>query len=128
MRGHILGCTYYEGSALPNTAVPGLVGGFAGETCCAPRRWRVSRRCAIGAHVEEGQVVAYAGDAPVVATLTGVFRGLIADEVRVRQGLKCGDGTRATKRLLRAGFGQRPVGCGWCVGGYSLFKWTFSAQ
>ena len=31
MRGHTLGRTYYEGSAVPNTAVPGLVGGFAGE-------------------------------------------------------------------------------------------------
>lgn len=31
MRGHTLGRAYYEGSALPNTAVPGLVGGFAGE-------------------------------------------------------------------------------------------------
>ena len=31
MRGHTLGRVYYEGSALPNTAVPGLVGGFAGE-------------------------------------------------------------------------------------------------
>lgn len=45
----------------------------------------------IGYHVEEGQVVAYAGDVPVVATLTGVLRGLIADGVQVRQGLKCGD-------------------------------------
>ena len=33
----------------------------------------------------------YAGDVPVVATLTGVLRGLIADGVQVRQGLKCGD-------------------------------------
>ena len=79
MRGHTLGRTYYEGSALPNTAVPGLVGGlFRGV-------------CAIGDHVEEGQVVAYVGDAPVVAMLTGVLRGLIADGVRVSKGLKCGD-------------------------------------
>ena len=30
VRGHTLGRTHYEGSALSNTAVPGLVGGFAG--------------------------------------------------------------------------------------------------
>ena len=30
VRGHTLGRTHYEGSALPNTAAPGLVGGFAG--------------------------------------------------------------------------------------------------
>ena len=31
MRGHTLGRVYYSGSALPNTAVPGLIGGYAGE-------------------------------------------------------------------------------------------------
>ncbi|MDO4846048.1 MAG: selenium-dependent molybdenum cofactor biosynthesis protein YqeB, partial [Oscillospiraceae bacterium] len=31
MRGHDLGRAIYEGSALPNTAVPGRIGGFAGE-------------------------------------------------------------------------------------------------
>ena len=31
MRGHTLGRVYYTGSALPNTAVPGLIGGYAGE-------------------------------------------------------------------------------------------------
>ena len=85
MRGHTLGRTYYEGSALPNTAVPGLVGGFA------PADGWFRGVCAIGDHVEEGQVVAYVGDAPVVAMLTGVLRGLIADGVRVSKGLKCGD-------------------------------------
>ena len=31
MRGHTLGRVIYRGSALPNTSIPGLVGGFAGE-------------------------------------------------------------------------------------------------
>ena len=31
MRGHYLGRVYYEGSPIPNTAVPGLIGGYAGE-------------------------------------------------------------------------------------------------
>ena len=92
MRGHTLGRTYYEGSALPNTAVPGLVGGFAGERVLrAPADGLFRGVCAIGDHVEEGQVVAYVGNAPVVAMLTGVLRGLIADGVRVSKGLKCGD-------------------------------------
>lgn len=92
MRGHTLGRAYYQGSALPNTAVPGLVGGFAGERVLrAPADGLFRGVCSIGDHVEEGQVVAYAGDAPVVAMLTGVLRGLIADGVRVSEGLKCGD-------------------------------------
>lgn len=92
MRGHTLGRAYYEGAALANTAVPGLIGGFAGERVLrAPCDGAFRGVRAIGDHVECGQVVAYVGDAPVAATLTGVLRGLIADGVPVRRGLKCGD-------------------------------------
>ena len=48
MRGHTLGRVIYRGSALPNTSIPGLVGGFAGERCCVLRQtasctsWRIS--------------------------------------------------------------------------------------
>lgn len=92
MRGHTLGRVYYQGSALPNTAIPGLVGGFAGERVLRASANGVFRGVAsIGDHVEAGQVVAYAGDEPVKATLTGVLRGLIADGVPVTKGLKCGD-------------------------------------
>ena len=43
MRGHTLGRVIYSGSPLPNTNIPGLIGGFAGErvlrarstACCA---------------------------------------------------------------------------------------------
>ena len=38
MRGHTLGRVYYEGSALPNTNIPGLIGGFAGERVLRARR------------------------------------------------------------------------------------------
>lgn len=31
MRGHYLGRVIYEGSPLPNTNIPGLIGGYAGE-------------------------------------------------------------------------------------------------
>ncbi len=72
MRGHTLGRAYYQGSALPNTAVPGLVGGFCGRARLrAPADGLFRGVCSIGDHVEEGQVVAYVGDAPVVAMLTG---------------------------------------------------------
>ena len=92
MRGHTLGRAYYEGSALPNTAIPGLIGGFAGERVLrAPRAGEFRGVCEIGDHVEQGQVVAYVGDEPVAAMLTGMLRGLLADGVRVERGLKCGD-------------------------------------
>ena len=92
MRGHTLGRAYYEGTALANTAVPGLIGGFAGERVLRAPCDGVFRGVrTIGDHVECGQVVAYVDDAPVAATLTGVLRGLIADGVPVQRGLKCGD-------------------------------------
>ena len=116
MRGHTLGRVYYEGSALPNTAVPGLVGGFAGERVLRAPCEGVFREVAqIGDHVESGQVVAYVawtpvvegvpavgeapvvggapavGETPVVATISGVLRGLIAGGTHVTRGLKCGD-------------------------------------
>lgn len=92
MRGHTLGRAYYEGSALANTAVPGLIGGFAGERVLrAPCDGAFRGVCEIGDHVEQGQVVASVNGQPVVAMLTGVLRGLVADGVPVSRGLKCGD-------------------------------------
>ena len=34
MRGHYLGRVIHEGSAIPNTGIPGLIGGFAGGLVC----------------------------------------------------------------------------------------------
>lgn len=92
MRGHTLGRVYYEGSALPNTAIPGLVGGFAGERVLrAPADGVFQGFVEIGDLVKEGQVVAQVDGMPVYAMLTGVLRGLMADGVLVSKGLKCGD-------------------------------------
>lgn len=38
MRGHTLGRALYHGSPLPNTNIPGLIGGFAGERVLRARR------------------------------------------------------------------------------------------
>ena len=54
MRGHTLGRVYYEGSALPNTNIPGLIGGFAGERVLrAPADGVFHQLLEIGAQVEE---------------------------------------------------------------------------
>lgn len=92
MRGHTLGRAYYEGSALPNTAIPGFIGGFAGERVLRASADGLFRGIvSIGDHVQEGDVVACVEGQPVVATISGVVRGLIADDVPVWKGLKCGD-------------------------------------
>lgn len=92
MRGHTLGRVYYEGSALPDTNIPGRIGGFAGERVLrAPADGQFQGVCAIGDRVEEGEVVAYVDGVPITATIGGILRGLLADGVPVIKGMKSGD-------------------------------------
>lgn len=92
MRGHTLGRVLYRGSALPNTNIPGLIGGFAGERVLrAPADGVFRGARAIGDLVRAGEIAGYVGDAPMRCTIDGVLRGLLADGVPVRAGMKAGD-------------------------------------
>ena len=92
MRGHTLGRTIYTGSALPNTNVPGLIGGFAGERVLrAPADGIFRGAKKICDLVQEGDIVGYVAGVPMCATISGVLRGLIADGVEVKRGMKSGD-------------------------------------
>ena len=92
MRGHTLGRTYYEGSALPNTGIPGLIGGFSGERVLrAPADGVFRALAAIGDQVQEGDVAGEVDGRPMLCTLTGVLRGILADGTVVHQGMKAGD-------------------------------------
>ena len=92
MRGHDLGRVIYKGSALPNTAVPGLIGGFAGERVLrAPADGVLCTTAEIGQRVEAGETVGTVGGVPMRATIAGVLRGLLPDGTPVKQGLKAGD-------------------------------------
>ena len=94
MRGHTLGRAYYEPgqSVLPNTAIPGLIGGYAGERVLrAPADGVFTGARHIGDLVQAGDVAGYVDGLPMVCTIDGVLRGLLADGVPVRKGLKSGD-------------------------------------
>ena len=92
MRGHTLGRVYYTGSALPNTAVPGLIGGYAGERVLrAPADGVFRRLREIGDLVEAGDVAATVEGEPMVCTISGVLRGILADGTPVFKGMKAGD-------------------------------------
>lgn len=92
MRGHLLGRVYYAGSALPNTDIPGLIGGYAGERVLRAPADGVFRGVReIGEIVEAGDVAGYVDGVPMVCTIGGVLRGLLADGVAVRKGMKSGD-------------------------------------
>lgn len=92
MRGHYLGRVIYEGSALPNTNIPGLIGGYAGERVLrAPADGVFEGAKRIGDRVEAGDVAGYVDGAPMTCTIGGVLRGLLADGVPVTKGMKSGD-------------------------------------
>lgn len=92
MRGHTLGRVYYEGAALPNTNVPGLIGGFAGERVLrAPADGVFTGVRSIGERVEAGETVGSVDGVPMQSTISGVLRGLLADGVTVKKGMKSGD-------------------------------------
>lgn len=92
MRGHYLGRVYYTGSPLPNTAIPGLIGGYAGERVLrAPADGTFTPCVKIGDEVKAGTVCGTVAGEPMVATIDGVVRGLLQEGVSVTRGMKSGD-------------------------------------
>ena len=92
MRGHTLGRVYYQGSALPNTGIPGLIGGFAGERVLrAPADGVFRQLLDIGAQVKIGDVAATVDGVPMTCTLDGVLRGILPEGTPVHKGMKAGD-------------------------------------
>ncbi len=92
MRGHSLGRALYQGSPLPNTSVPGLIGGRAGERVLrAPADGIFREALRIGDRVKAGDVAGWVGGEPMRCTIDGVLRGLLASGVPVRKGMKAGD-------------------------------------
>jgi xanthine dehydrogenase accessory factor len=92
MRGYSLGAVIEVGAALPDTGVPGDVGGATeGRLLKSPADGEFVSSGAIGDIVSEGDSVASVARKPVVAAIGGIVRGLIADGTRVREGEKVGD-------------------------------------
>ena len=91
-RGHDLGRLILEGSAIPNTGVPGDIGGYTEERIIrAPADGLFEPLAAIGHRVEEGAPVARGAGSVVCARLTGVVRGMLPAGLAVKQGMKAGD-------------------------------------
>lgn len=98
MRGHNLGRIITEGEALPNTGVPGNIGGFTKERVIyAPAQGTVKCVKQIGDTVTAGEVIAQImpGDGsvptPVRTQISGLLRGLIRDGYPVTAGFKMAD-------------------------------------
>ena len=97
MRGHNLARLIYRGTALPNTGVPGLVGGESVlRVIHAPAEGTLRVIHDIGSSVTRGEVIARIIQADgsiidVAASLNGIIRGMLPDGFVVRRGLKMAD-------------------------------------
>lgn len=96
-RGHNLGRVIRKGSAIPNTGVPGAIGGYAEERVIhSPAEGRMTGIAKIGTVVKAGETIAEILQPdgtyyPVEATIPGILRGLIRDGYPVTKGLKIAD-------------------------------------
>jgi xanthine dehydrogenase accessory factor len=91
-RGHNLGRVILNGSAEPDTGIPGEIGGYTVERVLRTMKKGIFHpQKSIGDRVNKGTVVAVVDDYPVIAKISGVVRGLIREGVEVRRGMKVGD-------------------------------------
>ncbi len=91
-RGHDLGRLILQGPAMPDTGIPGEIGGHSVRRVIrAPSDGVFQSELEIGAAVIEGQVIGHVHGAPVTAGLNGVLRGLIRPGLEVFYGWKIGD-------------------------------------
>lgn len=91
-RGHDLGKVIYSGSAIPNTGIPGNIGGYSSERLLkSPADGIFIGIRKIGDMVEVGDIVATVGNCYVRATIPGIIRGLLHDGLEIPKGFKIGD-------------------------------------
>lgn len=95
-RGHNLGRVIRSGSAVPNTGIPGIIGGYGKERVMHAQAEGILRNAAsIGDIVEARAVIAEIetenGTVPEEASLSGLLRGLIRDGYPVTKGFKIAD-------------------------------------
>lgn len=95
-RGHSLGRVIYQGKAIKNTGIPGMIGGYTKERVIhSPAEGKLRNVKKITNIVKQGDIIARieTGEKsiPVEATIDGLLRGLIRDGYPVTKGFKIAD-------------------------------------
>jgi len=91
-RGHNLGRVINEGSAEPNTGIPGKIGDYANERVLrSPADGIFSASKTIGDSTAKGDSVGNVNGQEIHTEIAGVIRGLIRNKIQVKKGLKLGD-------------------------------------
>ena len=81
-----------EGTAAPNTGIPGEVGGYTRERLVSASADGIMEPLVqIGDLVQKGQIVAKTGGISVTAKMSGIVRGMLQKGVEVKKGPKIGD-------------------------------------
>ena len=96
-RGHRLGRIIREGSAIPNTGIPGVIGGYGAERVIHAQAAGVFMNVRkIGDFVEKGETIATirtpeGAEIPVTTQIPGILRGLLRSGYPVTPGFKIAD-------------------------------------
>ena len=107
-RGHRLGRIIREGAAIPNTGIPGVIGGYGKERVIHAQTEGIFQDVRkIGDLVEAGEIIAQIRTSegksfPVTTQIGGILRGLLHDAVSMLRMIKsCADCCAAATRSLR---------------------------
>ena len=95
-RGHSLGRVIYQGKAIENTGIPGMIAGYGKERVVHSPEQGIFRNVKkITDTVKKGDIIAVVENSgrqtPVKATLDGLLRGLLRDGYPVTKGFKVAD-------------------------------------
>ncbi|MGN0252466.1 MAG: selenium-dependent molybdenum cofactor biosynthesis protein YqeB [Oliverpabstia sp.] len=95
-RGHSLGRVIYQGKAIKNTGIPGMIAGYSKERVIhSPEKGIFRNVKKITDTVKKGDIIAVVEkdgrQTPVEATLDGLLRGLLRDGYPVTRGFKVAD-------------------------------------
>lgn len=92
MRGHNLGKLIFSGKPMANTGTPGIIKGVGKERVIySPCAGVVENISKIGDLVEKNQVIAKVSGVEVLASISGVLRGLIREGYEVPEKFKMAD-------------------------------------
>jgi len=91
-RGHYLGKVLLQGTAEPNTGIPGNIEGFTEERVIwAQNEGEIKIIKDIGSIVKSGDTIALIDKTEVKSKINGIVRGMIRDGYYVNRGMKIAD-------------------------------------
>lgn len=91
-RGHFLGRVYWNGSAQPDTGIPGdIVGARSDRVIHCSEQGVFMNAVNIGDYVNPGTVIGYFNNTSVLATISGTIRGLLKEGIEVPKNTKIAD-------------------------------------